>query len=72
MHYNALEQQEQSFAHKADAKTSDEKQLMKERNKQSLFNKDVVNEDAYYKLLAYSGQVEKNRRENRESVMADA
>lgn len=72
MHYNALEQQEQSFAHKADAKTSDEKQLMKERNKQSLFNKDVVNEDAYYKLLAYSGQVEKNRRENRESVMGDA
>jgi|DEB0MinimDraft_12_1074336.scaffolds.fasta_scaffold84469_2 hypothetical protein len=35
-------------------------------------NKDVINEDAYYKLLAYSGQLEKQRREKREDTLADA
>jgi hypothetical protein len=31
---------------------------------QASFNKDIVNEDAFYKLLAYTGLLEKKRREN--------
>jgi hypothetical protein len=38
---------------------------MKKRNRQELINKGVVNEDAYYKFLAFAGSLEKKRRENR-------
>jgi hypothetical protein len=31
---------------------------------QGLFNKEIVNEDAFYKLMAYTGLLEKKRREN--------
>lgn len=42
----------------------EETQLLKKPNEQADFNKEVKNEDALYKFLAYSGMLEKNRRED--------
>lgn len=57
--------------HERDAERSNEKQLRKVRNHQPEFNKGVVNEDAFYKQLAYSGLLEKKRRDNRKEVLED-
>jgi hypothetical protein len=39
-------------------------QFLKSNNDQADFNKSVKNEDALYKFLAYSGILEKKRRED--------
>ena len=39
-------------------------QFLKHPNKQREFNKEVKNDDALYKFLAYSGTLEKTRRED--------
>jgi hypothetical protein len=57
--------------HERDAKRSNEKQYRKTRNHQPEFNKGVVNEDAFYKHLAYTGLLEKKRRDNRKEVLED-
>jgi len=44
---------------------------MKTRNLQNTFNDGVVNEDAFYKFYAYTGLLEKKRRENHKETMAD-
>ena len=43
---------------------NEEIQLLKKPNEQADFNKEVKNEDALYKFLAYSGMLEKKRRED--------
>ena len=47
--------------HQRDSEASNEMQGLKTRNKQAEFNREVENEDAYYKFLAYSGMLQKNR-----------
>ena len=42
---------------------------MKTKNEQPQFNKNVQNEDAFYKFLAYTGNLEKQRRENRKETL---
>ncbi len=44
---------------------------MKTKNEQPQFNKDVQNEDAFYKFLAYTGNLEKQRRENRKQTLSN-
>lgn len=44
---------------------------MKQRNKQQEFNRGILNEDAFYKFFAYSGQLEKQRRDNHKETMND-
>jgi hypothetical protein len=58
-------------SHKKDSERSEEKQRLKVRNTQPEFNKGVINEDAFYKQLAYSGLLEKKRRDNRKEVIDD-
>jgi len=48
-----------------------EKQYMKTKNQQPAFNKDIVNEDAFYKFLAYTGNLEKKRRNNSKEASTD-
>lgn len=55
-----------------DGQLSREKQTLKTRSMQESKNKDVVNEDSYYKFMAYTGNLEKKRRENLKEVMNDA
>lgn len=47
-----------------EGKKNAELQIMKKPNEQPEFNSSVKNEDALYKFLAYSGVLEKKRREN--------
>lgn len=61
--YAALEQQGHVARHTAESERDEKKRAMKTRNHQPLNNRGVVNEDAYYKHLAYSGMLEKTRRE---------
>ena len=68
---NSLSQQNQMADHFRDSKASEEKQTQKTKNTQPLFNKDIANEDALYKFLAFSGQLERKRRENREQTLDD-
>jgi len=63
--YNFLEQQNQQVSHVKDNFKSEQKQLMKERNQQPEMNRGILNEDAYYKLLAYNGSVQKRRVQNK-------
>jgi hypothetical protein len=44
---------------------------MKSRNKQQEYNKGIINEDAFYKFFAFTGQLEKKRRDNHKETMAD-
>ncbi len=48
----------------AEGERNSEIQIMKQKNEQPEFNKNIKNEDALYKFLAYSGMLEKKRREN--------
>ena len=45
-------------SHMKDNERNEEKQLRKQRNLQPAFNKDILNEDAFYKHLAYSATLE--------------
>lgn len=58
-------------AHHKDNERSFEKQSMKKRNKQQKYNSEIVNEDAFYKLMAYTGTLEKKRRENIKETLKD-
>jgi hypothetical protein len=69
--YNELEQMNQMANHAKDSVRSENKQRMKKRNNQPEFNKGVVNEDAFYKHLAYTGLLEKKRRDNHKATLAD-
>jgi hypothetical protein len=44
---------------------------MKKRSIQEDFNKDVKDEDSYFKWLAYNGSLEKHRRENLKEAYDD-
>ena len=57
--------------HEKDNQKNEDKQLIKHKNIQSEFNKDVINEDSYYKVLAYAGHLEKKRRDNRKETLKD-
>jgi len=57
--------------HMVDNQGNQQKQLLKTRNKQPEYNKDVINEDSFYKLLAYNGMLQKKRTENKEATMDD-
>jgi len=61
--YASLEQQGHLARHAAEGERDQKKRTMKTRNHQPAFNRGVVNEDAFYKHLAYSGMLEKQRRE---------
>ena len=71
MDYNDLEQTNQMASHTRDNKRSRDKQFLKTRNSQPAFNKDITNEDAFYKLMAYSGVLEKKRKDNRKETLKD-
>jgi len=58
-------------AHAKDNERSMEKQARKTRNTQQAFNKEIVNEDAFYKLLAYTGTLEKKRRATMKEAVQD-
>ena len=45
--------------------------MLKTTNRQPEFNKGVVNEDAFYKFLAYSGNLQKKRAENPKATHGD-
>lgn len=62
---NMFDQQNEMVDHAHDDVGSSKRQLVKTRNKQSLFSKDVLNEDAYYKLLAYTASLQKKRADNK-------
>jgi hypothetical protein len=47
-----------------EGKKNAELQVIKKQNEQPEFNSSIKNEDALYKFLAYSGSLEKKRREN--------
>ena len=49
---------------KREGTENEEMQFLKSNNDQADFNKSVKNEDALYKFLAYSGMLEKKRRED--------
>ncbi len=61
---NLLLQLKQSSDMLEEGKKNSETQIMKKHNEQPEFNAKVKNEDALYKFLAYSGVLEKKRREN--------
>lgn len=61
---NLLLQIKQSSDMHEEGKKNAELQIMKKPNEQPEFNSSVKNEDALYKFLAYSGVLEKKRREN--------
>lgn len=69
--YNELEQVNQVASGAADEKTSMEKQLLKTANRQPEFNRQIVNEDAYYKFLAYSGNLHQKRAANPKATHGD-
>jgi hypothetical protein len=46
------------------SKENEQIQFLKTNNEQGEFNKSLKNEDALYKFLAYSGMLEKTRRED--------
>lgn len=46
-------------------------QPLKERNNQLSFNQSIKNEDSIYKLIAYTGALEKKRREDRDATRAN-
>ena len=50
---------------------NEKKQRMKERNAQPEFNRGIVDEDAFYKHLAYSGMLEKQRSADKQKTFAD-
>lgn len=54
-----------------EGKNDEEMQFRKTVNTQPQFNKDVKNEDALYKFLAYSGMLEKKRREDLNKTRKD-
>lgn len=58
-------------SHKKDNAINEQKQLMKTRNQQERFNKEIVNEDAFYKFLAYTGNLESKRRANVKETRKD-
>lgn len=59
--YNGLEQANQVLSHSEENERNLRKQSKKTRNSQPDFNRDVVNEDAFYKLLAFNGNLQKKR-----------
>lgn len=61
--FNELEQSNQMVSHRLENERNERKQARKTRNAQPEFNRGVVNEDALYKQLAYSGSLERKRRE---------
>jgi hypothetical protein len=44
---------------------------LKQKNKQQDYNKGIINEDAFYKFFAFTGQLEKKRRDNHKATMND-
>lgn len=54
-----------------DSENSQEVQLMKTKNHQLSFSQAIKNEDAIYKFLAYTGTLEKKRRENRDETRSN-
>lgn len=65
---NSFDQQNQLVHHARDSEKSQERQFLKTRNRQTELNKQVQDEDAFYKILAYGSNVERLRRENKEAV----
>ena len=61
---NNLLQLQQSSDMLAEGAKNEEFQALKHRNEQPEFNQELKNEDALYKFLAYSGMLEKKRRED--------
>lgn len=61
---NMLLQIKQSSDMLEEGKKNADTQIMKTYNQQPEFNASIKNEDALYKFLAYSGTLEKKRREN--------
>jgi len=45
--------------------------MLKTANRQPDFNKGIINEDAFYKFLAYSGNLQKKRAENPKATHGD-
>lgn len=66
--YNALGQANQVLDQTADAQNSHEMQWLKTGNKQQQFSRAIEDEDAYYKLLAYTGNLEKQRRKDHKAT----
>lgn len=56
---------------KDEGKISEETQFKKTPNTQAEFNRETKNEDALYKFLAYSGMLEKKRREDLNKTRKD-
>lgn len=69
--YNVLSQAGQELDQIEDKKNSDEIQGMKMRNHQLSFSQVIKNEDAIYKFIAYTGVLEKNRREKRDETKSN-
>lgn len=68
---NQFEQQSQMVNHTVESDGSLSKQFGKMRSRQEVFNRDVQNEDSYYKMLAYAGMLEKKRRNRRKATLDD-
>lgn len=69
--FNQFEQQSQMVNHALESEESIGKQFGKTRNKQEIFNRDVQDEDSYFKMLAYAGMLEKRRRNRRKETLDD-
>lgn len=69
--YNALGQANQLLDQAVDEQNSLEMQKLKTRNKQQQFNQAIENEDAYYKLLAYTGNLERQRRKDHKATVSN-
>jgi hypothetical protein len=61
---NTLIQMRQGADMLKEGKKNEETQFLKRPNEQSDFNQSIKNEDALYKFLAYSGMLEKKRRDD--------
>lgn len=68
---NELLQVKQITDMNKEGRNNDEMQFRKTVNTQAQFNKEVKNEDALYKFLAYSGMLEKKRREDLNKTRKD-
>lgn len=70
--YNSLCQSGQMTDQAGDSANSREMQTQKTKNHQLSFTRAIANEDAIYKFLAYSGNLEQKRRRDREATRANA
>jgi hypothetical protein len=68
---NELQQVKQLTEMNEEGQLNTETQFKKTPNRQAEHNRDVKNEDALYKFLAYSGMLEKSRREDLKKTRKD-